>query len=203
MKTGASSSTFAQGCGGQASKASLGFGEDVPASLHYAVARKKRLRLLSEVVLRTVKRRLPSSPYGLRRDKCVFVRHFFGKKNGGSVFAHPGYAGTRREGFDTRAQPEVSVSIADLRSRSAGQPIKKSRFLRHAESCNVKMKNSIASLLAILSFIIFTVIFCPPPGKEQKKMAEREGFEPSIILLVKPRLKRCFIPPFERKFLKF
>ena len=39
----------------------LEFGEDVPASLHYAVARKKRLRLLSEVVLRTVKRRLTSS----------------------------------------------------------------------------------------------------------------------------------------------
>jgi len=36
-----------------------------------------------------------------------------------------------------------------------------------------------------------------------KKMAEREGFKPSIILLVKSRLKRCFIPPFERKFLKF
>ena len=36
-----------------------------------------------------------------------------------------------------------------------------------------------------------------------KKMAEREGFEPSVILLVKSRLKRCFIPPFERKFLKF
>ena len=54
---------------GQASKASLEFGEDVPASLHYAVARKKRLRLLSEVVLRTVKRRLASS-----------FRHFFAKK---------------------------------------------------------------------------------------------------------------------------
>ena len=39
----------------------LKFGEDVPASFHYAVARKKRLRLLSEVVLRTVKRRLTSS----------------------------------------------------------------------------------------------------------------------------------------------
>ena len=37
------------------------FGEDVPASFHYAAARKKRLRLLSEVVLRTVKRRLTSS----------------------------------------------------------------------------------------------------------------------------------------------
>ena len=33
----------------------LEFGEDVPASFHYAAARKKRLRLLSEVVLRTVK----------------------------------------------------------------------------------------------------------------------------------------------------
>ena len=58
---GATSSTFAQGYGGQASKSSLEFGEDVPASFHYAVARKKRLRLLSEVVLRTVKRRLTSS----------------------------------------------------------------------------------------------------------------------------------------------
>ena len=44
---------------GQASKSSLEFGEDV----------KKRLRLLSEVVLRTVKRRLASS-----------FRHFFVKK---------------------------------------------------------------------------------------------------------------------------
>ena len=43
------------------SKSSLEFGEDVPTSLHDAVARKKRLRLLSEVVLRTVKRRLASS----------------------------------------------------------------------------------------------------------------------------------------------
>ena len=101
---GATSSTFAQGYGGQASKSSLVFGEDVPASLHYAVARKKRLRLLSEVVPDgTVKRRLTSS------------------------------------------------------------------------------------------FAIFLA----------KKMAESEGFEPSIILLVKSRLKRCFIPPFERKFLKF
>ena len=39
----------------------LKFGEDVPASFHYAVARKKRLRLLSEVVLRTVKRRLTAT----------------------------------------------------------------------------------------------------------------------------------------------
>ena len=44
------------------SKSSLEFGEDV----------KKRLRLLSEVVLRTVKRRLTSS-----------FAIFFGKKNGG------------------------------------------------------------------------------------------------------------------------
>ena len=34
-------------------------------------------------------------------------------------------------------------------------------------------------------------------------MAEREGFEPSTIRLMKSRLKRCFIPPFERNFLKF
>ena len=32
---------------------------------------------------KSVKRRLPSSPYGLRRDKCGFVPPFFCKKNGG------------------------------------------------------------------------------------------------------------------------
>ena len=49
----------------------LEFGEDV----------KKKLCFLSEVVPDgTVKRSLPSSLYGLRRDKCGFVRHFFGKK---------------------------------------------------------------------------------------------------------------------------
>ena len=40
-KEEASSSTFAQGYGGQARL--LEFGEDVPASLHYAVARKKTI----------------------------------------------------------------------------------------------------------------------------------------------------------------
>ena len=44
----ATSSAVAEAMAGQASKSSLEFGEDVPASLHYAVARKKRLRLLSE-----------------------------------------------------------------------------------------------------------------------------------------------------------
>jgi len=38
------------------SKASLGCCEDVPASLHYAVARKKSLRLLSEELLRLPRR---------------------------------------------------------------------------------------------------------------------------------------------------
>ena len=69
------------------SKVSLVFGEDV----------KKRLRLLSEELLRlplcgkmqkSVKRRLTSS-------FAIFLQ-----KNGGSVVAHPGYAGTRRAGFD-------------------------------------------------------------------------------------------------------
>ena len=63
---GATSSTFAQGYGGQASKSSLVFGEDVPASLHYAVARKKRLRLLSEELLLAQKR---------EEKTYVFVRH--------------------------------------------------------------------------------------------------------------------------------
>ena len=33
-------------------------------------------------------------------------------------------------------------------------------------------------------------------------VAHIKGVEPTIILLVKSRLKRCFIPPFERKVLK-
>jgi len=33
--------------------------------------------------------------------KLLLLLFAQGKKNGGSVFAHPGYAGTRREGFDT------------------------------------------------------------------------------------------------------
>ena len=45
------------------------FGEDVPASFYYAVARKKRLRLLSEERL---------SP---REEKTYGdLRHFFGQK---------------------------------------------------------------------------------------------------------------------------
>ena len=60
-----SSSTFAQGYGGQASKSSLEFGEDVPALLHYAVARKKRLRLLSEELLLAQKREVKPSVFAL------------------------------------------------------------------------------------------------------------------------------------------
>ena len=37
---------------GQASKSSLEFGEDVPASFHYAATRKKKLRFLSEDIMR-------------------------------------------------------------------------------------------------------------------------------------------------------
>ncbi|MBQ4329207.1 MAG: hypothetical protein IJC27_05725, partial [Lentisphaeria bacterium] len=60
----ATSSTFAQGYGGQASKSSLEFGEDV----------KKRLRLLSEELLR-----LPLAASCKKREEktYVFVRHFF------------------------------------------------------------------------------------------------------------------------------
>ena len=54
---------------GQASKASLEFGEDV----------KKRLRLLSEVVLRTVKRRLASS----------FAIFLAKKMAAGNFYLHP------------------------------------------------------------------------------------------------------------------
>ena len=48
---------------------------------------------------------------------------------------------------------------ADEPERSDGNPHKKSRFLRHAESNTAKIKNSRASLLALLSFMIFAVIF--------------------------------------------
>ena len=76
--SGATSSAVAlRAMAGQASKSSLEFGEDVPASLHYAVARKKRLRLLSEELLLAQKR---------EEKTYVFVRHFFGQKNGGWNF---------------------------------------------------------------------------------------------------------------------
>ena len=41
------------------------------------------------------------------------------------------------------------------------------------------------------------------PAFLQKKMAEREGFEPSTIRLMKLHLKEGFIQYFERNFLKF
>ena len=55
------------------------FSEDVPASFHCAVARKKNLRLLSEELLLTQKREVKT---------CVFVIFFArnsGKKNGVQV----------------------------------------------------------------------------------------------------------------------
>ena len=56
----------------------LEFGEDVPASFHYAVARKKRLRLLSEERL---------SP---REEKTYGdLRHFFAKKMAAGFFIFP------------------------------------------------------------------------------------------------------------------
>ena len=39
--------------------------------------------------------------------------------------------------------------------------------------------------------------------QKKKKMAEREGFEPSTIRLMKLHLKEGFIQYFERNFLKF
>ena len=66
---------------GQASKSSLRLGEDVPASLHYAVARKKRLRLLSEELLLAQKR---------EEKTCGDLRHFFAKKMAaGNFYLHP------------------------------------------------------------------------------------------------------------------
>ena len=74
--------------------------------------------------------------------KIMLLKWFFfekRQKKWRSVVAG-GYAGTRRDG--TRHQrSEVSVSIADRRARSARQPLKKSRFLHHAESNRVKRKN--------------------------------------------------------------
>jgi len=65
------------------------------------------------------------------------------------------------------------------------------------------MKNLNGKFTCNLEIYYFYSDFLSTAWKMAKKMAEKEGFEPSIILLVKSRLKRCFIPPFERKFLKF
>ena len=61
----------------------LEFGEDVPASLHYAVARKKRLRLLSSAFVKTTadkeekpcsSRRSPQGRRGGIRHERAFAR---------------------------------------------------------------------------------------------------------------------------------
>ena len=96
--------------------------------------------------------RIRLRPSGLRRDKERGIRH---------------------------ERSEVSASIADRRSRSAGQPIKKSRFLRHAESCNVKMKKLKSKFTCDLEFYYFYSDFLSTAWKRAKKMAEKEGFEPS------------------------
>jgi len=65
------------------------------------------------------------------------------------------------------------------------------------------MKKLNSKFTCDLEFYYFCSDFLSTAWKMAKKMAEKEGFEPSIILLVKSRLKRCFIPPFEHNFLKF
>ena len=102
---------------------------------------------------RQKKWRIRLRPFGLRRDK--------------------------ERGIRRRSNATTSASIADLRSRSAEQPIKKSRFLRHAESCNIKIKKLNSKFTCDLEFYYFYSDFLTPLGKKAKKMAEREGFEPS------------------------
>ena len=64
-------------------KVHLEFGEDAPASFHYAVAMKKRLRLLSEERL---------SP---REEKTYGdLRHFFAKKMAAGFFIFPRHSET-------------------------------------------------------------------------------------------------------------
>ena len=96
---------------------------------------------------------------------CGFVRHFFckKKKNGGE-------RGNRR-----RSEATTSTSIADHRARSAGQPTKKSRFLRHAESTKVKIKKPKCKFTCKLGIYCFYSDFLSSAWKKTKKMAEREG----------------------------
>ena len=92
---------------------------------------------------------------------------------------------TRRQAATSRAaQADLFTSKSSL---EFGEDVKK-RLRLLSEVVLRTVKRRLAA-----TFAIFLA----------KKMAEREGFEPSVILLVKSRLKRCFIPPFERKFLKF
>ena len=67
---------------GQASKSSLEFGEDVPASFHYAVARKKRLACHG-VARKGADGRLRSP--------------FFGKKMAAEIFVFPRHSETHFE----------------------------------------------------------------------------------------------------------
>ena len=71
--------------------------------------------------------------------------------------------GTRR-----RSGATTCASIAARRARSAGQPLKKSRFLRHAESNRVKRKNLKCKPACELEIYCFYRDFLPQTEKNKK-----------------------------------
>ena len=81
----------------------------------------------------------------------------------------------KERGIRRRSNATTSVSIADLWSRSAGQPIKKSRFLRHAESRNVKMKKLNSKFTCDLEFYYFYSDFLSTAWKRAKKNGGERG----------------------------
>ena len=106
------------------------------------------------------------------------------------------------EGFDTSEAKWARASQTAGRE-AQGNPDKKSRFLRHAESTTQKEKILTGKFYLPKSGFAFYSDFLTLLGKKAKKMAEKEGFEPSTIRLMKLHLKEGFIQSFERNFLKF
>ena len=68
---------------------------------------------------------------------------------------------------------------ADEPERSDGNPHKKSRFLRHAESNTAKIKKLKSKFTCALKFYDFCSDFLKTARKKDKKMARETGLEPA------------------------
>jgi hypothetical protein len=77
-----------------------------------------------------VKRNLPSSPYGLRRDKYVFVPPFFWQKNGGWKFLSSpailkGFLRQKLQNFAVKSNSEKRFTFVQKNSECAAKKQKK------------------------------------------------------------------------------
>ena len=125
----------------------------------------------------------------------------FEQKNGGSAVAEAmARQGERDSTAEQRDDEREHRRPLVEKRRATHKKITLSAPCRKPQRKNEKLNSKFT---CDLEFYYFYSDFCPPLGKEQKKMAEREGFEPSTIRLMKLHLKEVFIQSFERNFLNF